>query len=431
MCFLIHEGLLVGRLARDSISLRHSWAQGRSACRPRQIPREKRQGHDPAPAQQRFGRASVAKNGTDALPRTETRRVVAPAPKDPRNPASGTNAREDLAWSPVPQSAPPGPPRAPDRDRAGHEPHRSGSPVSVCLADPWFTPGCWVAPRCWARSLQPWASNRRAPRREATNRLAETRASAFPADQDVVTQGLAGPQHVGSPRPTICNHDDLVGANEWREPPTVCNRDAHGRLLTADALDIQRRRPPAGLFRQQRHHRAQPATAEGRVCPWHVRDVDGASILAGFGFWTLQWAPIDRHPDEGIVGPFSQHTAHTQRVQPLDRDLSIGQPCRHAGPRPSTTWRERAFRKRSRVHVAPQAIAQGKQYICPAFQAVRHLLTTFDHGVKVPVESAPGLFLPSKSTPPGTLLHGIIACASFCLNIKPMSGVPHPHEGMA
>jgi hypothetical protein len=82
------------------------------------------------------------------------------------------------------------------------------------------------------------------------------------------------------PIPTIGDHNDLVGAKERRASPKLFHRDAHRRLLTADARDIQRRRPPAGLLRQQRHHREHSATADGLVCQRHVRDVDGVSPTA-------------------------------------------------------------------------------------------------------------------------------------------------------
>jgi hypothetical protein len=149
-----------------------------------------------------------------------------------------------------------------------------------------------------------------------------------------------------------------------------------------------------------------------------VWEVDGATILARFGFRTLFWGCIDRDSDGGVCGQFSQHAAHTHGSQPVERDLSVGQGCVDTGPLPLEEGRMGDLRQRSRLRFAQQSITQGKQGIRSTLQAVADLLTTFGHDGKVHVESAPGFLMYWNSPPSGNLLQEEIACVSFCLNVN-------------
>src|SRR5438270_6550570 len=106
----------------------------------------------------------------------------------------------------------------------------------------------WIKLRLRARPLQQGAILRRATKLEAAPRFAVEFAIAFQADQHAVAQGLAGPQHLRSAIPAISDHDDLPTSKERLEPPKLFNGHSHRRLLTADALEIQRGTPAARLF---------------------------------------------------------------------------------------------------------------------------------------------------------------------------------------
>src|SRR5258706_7886207 len=217
--------------------------------------------------------------------------------------------------------------------------------------------GLWPCPlqerpvfgRCASRVDAPW--------------FAVELAIAFQADQHAVAQLSAGPQHLWRPIPAIGYDDDPPRAKEWFEPLKLFNRHPNRRLITANALEIQRWGPTAGLFGQQPHHREHPSNTDGFVGQRQVRDVNVAAALAGVCLWALHWGSIDRDPDLGIGWQICQNLAATQRSQLVEIDLPISQRRIDAGPLPLEKGRGRQFWQRAGLPFTQQSVTQAKQGI--------------------------------------------------------------------
>src|SRR5205823_4902709 len=140
-------------------------------------------------------------------------------------------------------------------------------------------------------------------------------AIAFQADQHAVSQLSTGTQHFWSPIPAICQHDHPSRSQVRLEQSELLDSYPDCRLFAADALDVQQWGPTAWLFGQQPHQRERPPDTDRFVGQRQVRDVDIATILAGFCLRALDRSGVHSDPDGRVGWQVSQHTAHAQRLQ--------------------------------------------------------------------------------------------------------------------
>src|SRR5579875_664449 len=209
---------------------------------------------------------------------------------------------------------------------------------------------------------------------------------AFETHQGFYLQPLTSREKGSGGIPAIGQQSHSIG-QEWPQVLQLRYCYLDGGLGAGHALLREDGSPTAAARGQEHHRRELPADTDRSFGMGQVRDVNDATLRAGFGFRACNRGGVNADPHRPFV--LSHQDFCPDLAPTLAVDLAIFQCCINAGPFASEAWREREFRQRSGCTLARQGIRQLKEGIGRSGKTLPGLMTNLYQCVKVHLSNAP------------------------------------------
>src|SRR6266702_1853261 len=214
-------------------------------------------------------------------------------------------------------------------------------------------------------------------------------ALAFETQQFVKRQPFRRQQKWCTTVPAIGGYDGTTAITKQCSELAqlgCCYLDA--RLIRADALLSEHRRPTAGLDWQDDDRRELPAITDRLAAFQQVRLVDYAAIWRGLRLGALDTGGINAQPDPFSVD-WPQQILRKYPAQPLLVNTAVFKGFIQAAPAPFKPWRERQLGKRVGLCLGQQCIHRIEQGVSRSVKTLIDLVTKVVQYVKVHLSNAP------------------------------------------